>query len=182
MIRTPSRRPIIGKRGITGIEIAIIGAIAIIGMFLSAIIPIFIMKTHLTRVLEIQYGYNDAGASLIGLLSDDEIYRGLSLYVSGIEDNAAAGFEREAFENQLKFRLDNLVTSQCYELSYSGGTIASNGDCLTKYSVTADIVLPGGEGKETVTLKVPLGTETDAPEEPQYGMTPIPRILPPRLK
>jgi hypothetical protein len=176
-----SRRPKIGKRGITGIEIAIIGAIAVIGMFLSAVIPIFVMKTHLSRVLEIQYGYYDAGASLIGLLSDDEIYNGLSLYVSGIEDNADAVFEREAFENQLKFRLDNLVTSQCYELSYSGGTIVSNGDCLTRYSVTADIVLPDGS-KETITLTTPLGTATDASEEPQYGMTPIPTILPQRPK
>lgn len=142
------------KKGFSGIEVAIMGAIVLIAIVLSIAIPIFLLEIHIARVVEIQYDYNNAGMILLSLLSDREIYKGISLYVSGFGDNAAQGFTRASVEAAVKSRLDNMVSDNCYELSYSGGTIASGGSCKTDFSTSAYIVLPDGGNREKLTLSI----------------------------
>ena len=145
------RRLNVGKSGITGIEIAIIGVMFTIGFALSIAIPVFFLRIHLVRVLEIQYGYDNAGTSLMALLSDKAMYKNISLYMAGARNNADIGFSRAGVEDGIKHRLDRLV-GPCYTLTYSGGDIVKAGSCDAKYSASASVVLPDGEDNEEVTL------------------------------
>ena len=151
----------IGRKGVTGIEVAIIGAIALFTIVLTVIIPIVFLKMHLVRVVEIQYGYNNAGLALLTLLSDKEIYETLSLNISGVETNIDSWLD-----STLKPRLDKLVPSgagtRCYELSYAGGTIIPSEDCATGFSATASMSLPYGEDSGEITLKI----STTPPKNP----------------
>jgi parallel beta-helix repeat protein len=173
------RRWRIGKGGFTGIEIMIIGVVATIGVVISMIVPMVLLKIHLVRVLEIQYELDNAGLTLLTLLSDEDIYKGLSLYVSGFPDNPSKGFSRVGVETAIKYRLDSFVAGQCYELSYSGGTIVKGSNCNLQYTASADIVLPERGGKEEITLKVSSGAgEEGATVIPPPPITPPPYTPP----
>lgn len=157
-----SRRIKINKKGITGIEIAVIGAIVIVTIIISLLIPIAFLKIHLVTVVETQYGYNNADLTLLTLLSDRDVYEKLSLYVAGMEDNTIEGFNRAAVESEVALILDKLVPSdpgtRCYKLSYVGGVIIPPENCDTEFGVSANIVLPYGlpygKNKEKITLEI----------------------------
>jgi hypothetical protein len=152
MSDTKGKRTGIGRRGIVGIEIAIIGAIVMVGIVLSLAVLVGFLKIHLVKVVEIQYGYNNVGATMLALLADDDIYNDISLYVAGMEDNAAIGFDRAEVENVLDARLEKLAIDECYVLSYSGGEIVRSGKCDGQYTVTAAIVLPDTPRTEEIRL------------------------------
>lgn len=153
-----NRKVKIDRKGVTGIEIAIIGVIVIVVIIITLLIPIVFLKIHLGATVETQYGYNNAGLTLLTLLSDNDIYEKLSLYVAGMEDNVVEGFNRNAVESAVTSRLDKLVPSEtgtrCYKLSYAGGVIIPPENCDTEFGVSAYIVLPYGKNKEKITLEI----------------------------
>jgi hypothetical protein len=143
----------VGRRGQTGIEIAIIFAILQLTIVITMIIPVAFLKIHLVRMLEIEYNYDNAELALLTLLSDKSIYRGLSIYVadpSGIPDSSYTG---NGVEAAVKTRLSQLVASGCYKLSFSGRSISS-GSCTTEYIASAYILLPGGSKLEKLILEI----------------------------
>jgi hypothetical protein len=152
-----SRKIKIGEKG-QGWEIALIVFVAIITIIATMLLSIFLLKIHLVRVVEIEYGYDNADLTLLTLLSDRKIYKGLSLYVAGLPDNLAASFSRSGVEDMVKSRLSELVPGECYKLSYSAGEISSsklsNKQCETKYSASAYIALPYGRDIEKLTLEM----------------------------
>ena len=153
----------IDKKG-QAFTLTVILAMLLLTIVLTALIPVFFLKIHIVRVVEMQYGYSNAGLTLLTLLSDSNIYDKLSLYVAGMEDNGVGGFTRAATESLLISRLDKLVPSGCYRLSYSGGTIVNPKECDTEYTVSAYMALPYGSGAEKVTLDILTGPA----EEPEF--------------
>jgi len=153
-----NRKANIGEKGLTGIEISIIAAIALITIVLSILIPIVFLKIHLVRVVEMQYGYNNADLTLIALLSDEEVYEKLSLYIAGLGDNDDWGFSRCAtVERLIRPRLDKLVPNKCYKLSYTGGPIIDKSNsfgCDPQYTVSAHMALPYGANVGEITLEI----------------------------
>ena len=51
-----NRKSAIGKKGVTGIEVAIIGAIALVVIVLTILVPIVFLKIHIVRTVEIIEG------------------------------------------------------------------------------------------------------------------------------
>lgn len=153
-----NQKSAVGKKGLFGISIAIIGAIALIVIVLTMIIPIIFMKIHIVRIVEIQYGYSNADLTLLALLSDRDIYEKLSLYVADVGDDALEGFNRNSVKSEVISVLDKLVPSRagtrCYRLYYDGGVIIAPENCATEFSATADIALPDGKNKEKITLEI----------------------------
>jgi len=160
-----------GKKGLTGVEISVILVMGLITLVMTTLIPTLFLKKHIVRVVEIQYGYNNAELTLLTLVSDRSFYKVISLYIAGFGDNTEEGFSRAGAEAQIKSRLDQLVPSGCYKLSYDGGEILSQElsekKCDTEFSVTADIVLPYGEIKvKKLTLEISTDI-TVLPEMPR---------------
>lgn len=153
-----NRKSTAGKKGVTGIAVAIIGAILLVVIVLTILIPIIFLKIHIVRVVEVQYGYSTADLTLLALLSDTDIYEKLSLYVADMEDNAVEGFDRDSVKSEVTSILDKLVPSEtdtrCYKLSYAGGVIIPPENCDTEFSATADILLPYGTNNEKITLEI----------------------------
>lgn len=156
----------IDKKG-QAFTITIILAMLLLTIVLTRLIPVFFLKTHIVRVVEMQYGYSNAGLTLLTLLSDSDIYDKLTLYVAGMEDNRVGGFTRAATESLLISRLDKLVPSGCYNLSYIGGTIVNPKECDTEYTVSAYMALPYGSEAEKVTLDILTGP-VEKPEFIKY--------------
>ena len=153
-----NRKTFVGKKGMEAISIAIIGAIILIVVVLTMLVPIVFMKVHIVRVVDIQYGYSNADLALLALLSDNDIYEKLSFYISDMEDNAAYGFNREDVKAQVTEVLDKLVPSdpdtRCYELSYDGGVIIPSDKCDIEFSASVDMALPYGKTTEKLTLEI----------------------------
>lgn len=168
----------LGRRGFTGIEIAIIGVFVLLSLVLSIAVPLFSLKIHIVRIVEIQYDYNNAGMTLLTLLSDEEVYEGLGIYVSGLNDNPDESFSRADVESALKSKLDKLVPNQCYELSYDGGVIAEGQSCNTDFSMDAYIVLPDSGKREKITLSISSATTKSTIPTPTLT-TPTTAPLPP---
>jgi hypothetical protein len=144
----------IGRRGFTGIEIAIIGAIFGV-VLLMTMLPLLLTRIHIVRTLEVEYGYDNAELALLALLSDERIYRDVGAYVAGAPDNAASGFARSAVQAEVGARLAQLVDSGCYRLYYAGGDIApAPGGCGTKFVAGAYVALPGSTKTELVNLAI----------------------------
>ncbi len=148
------------RKGITGIEIAVIGTIAMFVAIASLVIFVVFLKVHLVRVLEIQYGYNNAGLTLLELLSDENVYEKLGSIASGMEDDAWK-------ESVLKSRLDKLVPGGCYQLSLGTNEILHPNNCDISYVASTYIILPYNENAvEKVTIGIPRKVtfiqETDA--------------------
>jgi len=131
----------IGRRGFTGIEIAMIGAIFGVVLMMT-MLPMVVTRITLVRTLEIEYGYDNAELALLALLSDSRMYRDIGAYMAGAPDNPASGFTLSAVETGAESRLAQLVGSGCFRLYYDGGTIASSG-CSTKFVASAYVALPG---------------------------------------
>lgn len=145
-------------------SIAVIAVISV-GVILMTIMPLFLTRYHLNRLLMIEYGYDNAELSLLTLMSDRKIYKGISLYAAGLPDDASIRFSRSDVESAVKARLGELVPSGCFNLSFSSGTIKeiisdrlSSKQCSIKYSASAYIALPsgsdGGENREKITLGI----------------------------
>jgi len=144
----------IGRRGFTGVEIAIIGAIFGVVLIMS-VLPMLLTRIHIVRTLEVEYGYDNAELALLALLSDERIYRDIGTYVAGAPDNAASGFTRSAVQTKVGARLAQLVDSGCYRLYYAGGDIApAPGGCTTKFVASAYVALPGSTKTELVNLAI----------------------------
>lgn len=141
------------NKGLVGISIAIIGAIVMVAVIMTVLIPILFLKINVSRTVEIEYDYDNAGLAMLTLLSDEGMYRNLSMYVAGLPDNPGIGFFRHQVEESVKLRLMDLVSSQCFELYYGGGTIASI-DCNPVYGISADISLPYGLSSESIQLEI----------------------------
>jgi len=138
-----------GKKGVSGLEIAIIGVIAMFVAISSLVIFVTFLKIHLVKVLEIQYGYNNAGLTLVELLSDDDIYEGISLAASGVDNDGW-------IESELKTRLDMLVPGGCYQLILGEEEILHPDDCEINYVASSYIVLPFNDDPvEKITLGIP---------------------------
>ncbi|MFH1623448.1 MAG: hypothetical protein ABIA12_02980 [Candidatus Aenigmatarchaeota archaeon] len=142
----------IGRRGFTGIEIAMIGAIFGVVLMMT-MLPMVITRINIVRTLEIEYGYDNAELALLALLSDGRIYRDIGTYMTGAPDNAASGFTRSAVQAEVESRLAQLVDSGCFRLYYEGGDIASSG-CGTKFVASAYMALPGSTKTELVNLAI----------------------------
>lgn len=144
----------IGRRGFTGVEIAIIGAIFGVVLIMS-VLPMLLTRIHIVRTLEVEYGYDNAELALLALLSDSRIYRDVGAYVSGAPDNAAAGFARADVQAEVGARLKQLVGSGCYRLYYSGGDIVpAPAGCNTKFAAGAYVALPGSTQTQLVSLAI----------------------------
>lgn len=142
----------IGRRGFTGVEIAIIGAIFGVVLIMS-VLPMLLTRIHIVRTLEVEYGYDNAELALLALLSDERIYRDIGTYVAGAPDNAAAGFTRSAVQAEVGARLKQLVGSGCYRLYYGGGNITASG-CTTKFVASAYVALPSSTQTQLVSLAI----------------------------
>lgn len=147
------------KKGIAGLAIAVIGAIVIVGIIASIVIPIVFLKIHLAKIVEIEYNYNNAGLTMLALLADDDIYRDLSLYVAGYPDKTSESFSRSGVESAVTERLYELVPSNCFKLSYEGGTVVDMSEvdsaCNSMYyTAEAYISSPIDSMKQKITLSI----------------------------
>jgi hypothetical protein len=143
----------LGNQGMTGIEIAVIGAIVLVSIVISLLMIVVFLKIHVSRVVEIEYNYNNAELAMLALLSDEHIYEQISLYVAGLPDNPPEGFTRSGVETMVESKLENLVPSGCFKLSFDSGTIVDK-NCDPVYGVTADISLPYGRNEEQIRLEI----------------------------
>jgi len=154
-------RPI-GRKGQTGIEIAIIGAIVLLTIVISIILPVFLLKIHVTRVSQIEYGYDNAAMSILTLLADKNVYRYVSLYAGDYPNDPSGGYTRVIAENIIKGRLDFLVPSKCYSLTYTNASgdqalksdSLDKGQCETEYAADAYVALPPGQDRMRITLRI----------------------------
>jgi hypothetical protein len=152
----------IGRRGQTGIEVAIIGAIVLLTIVVSIIIPVFLLKIHVTRISMIEYGYDNTAMALLTLLADSDAYRYVSLWAGDYPNSPAGGFTRTVAENYIKGRLDLLVPSRCYSLAYTNSAgeqvlsseLLSKGQCETQYVADAYVALPPGMERIKITLRI----------------------------
>ena len=167
-MKIKNRKERIEKKGISGFEILIIVTMLTVTIVLTGLIPLLFLKTHIVRVVEIQYGYNNAELALLTLLSDRRVYEELSFYAAGMEDNIDEGFRRANLETMVRARLDKLVPSKCYNLSYSNGEILSQKfsekKCDTEFSVSSYMALPYNEKKEE---KITLEMSTERLPKPE---------------
>lgn len=141
-----------GRRGFTGMEIAIIGAIFGVVLMMT-MLPMVITRIHIVRTLEIEYGYDNAELALLALLSDSRMYRDIGAYMTEAPDSDASGFTRAAVQAEVESRLAQLVGSGCFRLYYEGGDIASSG-CSPEFVASAYVALPGTTKTELVTLAI----------------------------
>jgi hypothetical protein len=148
-------RPAIGRKGQTGIEIAVIGAIFGVVLIMT-MLPVLMTRIHIVHTLEVEYGYDNAELSLLALLSDRRTYEGIGTYMAGAKDNAAAGFARAAVRTDAGAMLGKLVDSGCYRLYYAGGDIVPAPEgCSPKYEASAYVALPGRT--DTMLVKLAIG-------------------------
>jgi hypothetical protein len=152
----------IKAKGQSGVEIPIIGAIALLTIVLTILVPIFFLKIHVTRIVQIEYGYDSSDLALLTLVSDRKIYRDLSLYISGAQDDSTTGFSRSFVEGEVTGRLNELLSSRCFKLYYVDEEKnedvlldkMSNIKCDAKYSITTYISLPDGLNRKEIKLMI----------------------------
>jgi hypothetical protein len=143
-------------KGLAGIIIA--GIIFTGTLILTQLIPLIFLHIHIVRMLEMEYKYNNADLVLLTLLSNDEIYESLSLYVSG-SPSLSGKFDRDSVKPLLKEKLDKItesVGSKCYKLSTSTEVLAekSETNCKPEFKSKTLIVVPYEQKIEKLTLVI----------------------------
>lgn len=136
-------------KGITGIELALVGIIFTIGAVFFIIIPVIALKIHIIQVIELQYKYNNAQLTLLTLLSltETDSIDGKTKPISQIIAEYVA-VSPKPDKSFIKTKLDKMVESkimECYILtSEKAGELANNTDNCnpSKYNGNAVISLP----------------------------------------
>ena len=123
-------------KGITGIEIVIIGLIFIVAIVVVIIMPIPFLKVHLIRTIEFEFEYNYAESTFLAFMSSTHNGRPV---IEIIAERILLNNPPDV--NFLKGKLDSIVESKSFKLSFSEGVLISSGS-PSKYKTNGEVVLP----------------------------------------
>ncbi len=150
------------KKGMAPLIMLLIGVIVTLALT-ATLVPKTFTISHIIKVVEYEYKYDNAQLALVVLLSDESAYKQLSYFVAGMDENSACKtsnklcFDKEEAKAAIEGRLDQLVASKCYVLTFRSGseeqTIVDK-KCGAKLKAKAFLALPYPAMTGEVTLAI----------------------------
>ncbi|MEM7825202.1 MAG: hypothetical protein QXO27_04490 [Candidatus Aenigmatarchaeota archaeon] len=141
------------KKGISGIELVLMGLIGTFTIITSAFLPPSAVKVKLDSDTLFEYKDNNVQNLLLTLLSITQNGRDVSKLIA-----EHLSFNNPANVDFLESRMDKLVINKCYKLnSTSEILLDSSGDCEIKYNANTTIVLPYNPNKLIEEIRVGIG-------------------------
>lgn len=141
------------KKGISGIEILIMGMIGTFTILTAGILPSASVKIKLDENIVFEYKYNDAQNLLLTLLSITQDGKDVSKLMA-----EHLSFNNPSNIDFLKPKLDKLVKNKCYLINSTTRVLLdSSSGCEIKYRANTTIVLPYNPNKLVEEMRVGIG-------------------------
>jgi hypothetical protein len=141
------------KKGISGIELIIMGLIGTFTIITSAYLPPSSVKVKLDSDTLFEHNINDVQNLLLTLLSVTQDGKDASKLIA-----EHISFNNPTNVDFLKSNMDKLVINKCYKLNSTSETLLdSSSGCEIKYSINTTLVLPYNPNKLIEEIRVGIG-------------------------